>query len=219
MGLTVHGDICSPFVKIAAMTIYEKNEDFELVFARLSLLKTEEFLAKNPFGRMPVLEDGDLVVFESRAVARYVEAKFEGQGTPLMPANLKEQALVNIWAEVESQSFCPPVWAICSQFLSKKVPDVSVIEASREKLEKVLDIYEIQLSKRKYLAGDFFSLADLFHIPLLHILQCLSEDIFRSVINSRTYVHKWHQDITNRPSWKRIISVPEASDWSFLPKV
>ncbi|KAL3697459.1 hypothetical protein R1sor_011535 [Riccia sorocarpa] len=219
MGLKVHGDISSPFVKIVIMTLDEKNEDFELVFGGLSSLKTEEFTAKNPFGLMPAFEDGDLVLFESRAIARYVEAKFEGQGTALLGTNIREHALVNVWNDVESQTFYPSIWPICREFYSKKVPDVSVIEASREKLEKVLDIYETQLSKRKYLAGDFFSFADLFHIPVLHFLQCLSDDTFRSVINSRPHVYKWHQDITSRPSWKKIISEPKASDWSYIPKV
>ncbi|CAA2990170.1 glutathione S-transferase F9-like, partial [Olea europaea subsp. europaea] len=40
-----------------------------------------------------------------------------------------------------------------------------LIQESEEKLHKVLDIYEERLSKNKYLAGDFFSLADLGHLP------------------------------------------------------
>ncbi|TYI93358.1 hypothetical protein E1A91_D02G132100v1 [Gossypium mustelinum] len=43
--------------------------------------------------------------------------------------------------------------------------DENLIKESEEKLGKVLDIYEERLSKNKYLAGDFFSLADLSHLP------------------------------------------------------
>ncbi|KAB2041111.1 hypothetical protein ERO13_D02G110901v2 [Gossypium hirsutum] len=43
--------------------------------------------------------------------------------------------------------------------------DENLIKESEEKLGKVLDIYEERLSKNKYLAGNFFSLADLSHLP------------------------------------------------------
>nr|GMD70406.1 glutathione S-transferase F11 [Ipomoea batatas] len=48
--------------------------------------------------------------------------------------------------------------------------DMSVVKKCAEKLGKVLDVYEERLSKSKYLAGDFFSLADLSHIPSLRFL-------------------------------------------------
>ncbi|KAF5940658.1 hypothetical protein HYC85_021825 [Camellia sinensis] len=48
--------------------------------------------------------------------------------------------------------------------------DEKLIQESEEKLGKVLDIYEDRLSKSKYLAGDFFSLADLSHLPFTQYL-------------------------------------------------
>ncbi|KAL2644300.1 hypothetical protein R1flu_011887 [Riccia fluitans] len=220
MGMKLHGHMSSPFVKSVAMTIYEKNEDFELLFGGLSELKSEEFIAtKNPFGLMPAFEDGDLILFESRAIAKYVDAKFEGQGTCLMGSNIRDQALVNVWIEVEGHTFFSAIWPICREFYSKKVPDVTVIETHIVKVKKVFDIYEAQLSKHKYLAGEFFSFADLFHIPTLHFLQCLSEDVFRRILDGQSRLQSWHQDITSRPSWKKIIARPEASDWSYIEKV
>ncbi|KAG4921017.1 hypothetical protein JHK82_049954 [Glycine max] len=68
-------------------------------------------------------------------------------------------------------------------------------------LGKVLDIYEERLSKAKYLAGDFFSLADLSHLPFTHywINQVKKEYMVRE----RKHVSAWWDDISNRPSWKK----------------
>lgn len=219
MPLKLYGSWCCPFSNIAAFTLHEKRADFELVVVDYTIIKSEEYLStKNPFGKAPALEDEDLVVCESRAIARYVAAKFEGQGTPLMGSTLKEQALVNVWVEVESQTFFPVVYALSVELRCKIQPDAAVIESNMEKLGKILDVYEAQLSKHKYLAGDFFSLADLFHIPMLHFFWHAA-DVQRAVITSRPHVRAWYEETVARPAWQKILQIPTASDWSHIQKV
>lgn len=78
-------------------------------------------------------------------------------------------AMVDLWLEVESQQYNPPISSIVYQYVILPiyggVPDQNLIDANLENLGKVLDLYEYHLSKTKYLAGDFFSLADLNHLP------------------------------------------------------
>jgi len=71
-----------------------------------------------------------------------------------------------------------------------------------EKVGKVLDVYEERLSKSKYLAGDFFSLADLQHLPYTHYLvnTCGKGDL----ISSRKHVKALWEDISSRPAWKKV---------------
>ncbi|PON70655.1 S-crystallin [Parasponia andersonii] len=78
-------------------------------------------------------------------------------------------AIVKVWTEVESHQYNPAISPIVYQYFVApqlgKITDQSVIDANLEKLEKVLDVYEERLSRTIYLAGDFYSLADLHHLP------------------------------------------------------
>ncbi|CAA2999593.1 glutathione S-transferase F9-like [Olea europaea subsp. europaea] len=80
--------------------------------------------------------------------------------------------------------------------------DQKLIQESEEKLHKVLDIYEERLSKSKYLAGDFFSLADLSHLPFLqYLMDSLGKE---HMIRDRKHLSAWWDDISNRPPWKKM---------------
>lgn len=159
-----------------------------------------------PFGVVPTFQHGDLTLFESRAIVKYLAKKYKGQGTELLGNSLSEQALVDQWCEVEGQSFNSPATTILIQIafvpMRGGTTDEAVVEMNVEKLKKVLDIYEERLSKSKYLAGDFFSLADLQHLPTTHYLvtACGKGDL----ISSRKHVKAWWEDISCRPAWKKV---------------
>ncbi|RHZ70717.1 hypothetical protein CDV55_106055 [Aspergillus turcosus] len=69
--------------------------------------QTPEHLARNPFGKVPVLVDGDLTLFESRAIARYVAQKYRNLAEPLMPdsADFANIGLFEVAASVELAHF------------------------------------------------------------------------------------------------------------------
>jgi glutathione S-transferase len=143
---------------------------------------------------------------ESRAIARYISDKFESQGTPLFGKTAKDKALVNQWLEVESQNYNPCVSSIVYQLVfapkQGRQGDETVVKQQLAKLEKILDIYEAHLSKNKYLAGDFFSLADLSHIPYTFYLVNVAKK--GDGITSRKHVNAWWEDISSRASWKTV---------------
>lgn len=143
---------------------------------------------------------------ESRAITSYVAEKFKESGTDLIRhESLEEAALVKVWTEVESQQYHPAICPIIYEFFGKPVqgvePDQAVIDANLEKLEKVLDVYETKLSSTKYLAGDFYSLADLHHFPYTFYLM---KTPWGSLINDRPHVKAWWEDITSRPALNKV---------------
>ncbi|KAB1202929.1 Glutathione S-transferase F13 [Morella rubra] len=180
MALKLYGLPISICTSRAMVCLHEKGVDFELVPVNLfgGEHKQPPFLAKNPFAKIPVLEDGDLTLFgltaflcatESRAITSYIAEKFKETGTDLIRhQNLNEAASVKVWLE---------------------------------KLEKVLDVYESKLSSTKYLAGDFFSLADLHHHAYTHFLM---KTPWASLINDRPHVKAWWEDISSRPATKKV---------------
>eukprot|EP00246_Nothoceros_aenigmaticus_P001255 TRINITY_DN1171_c0_g1_i1.p2 TRINITY_DN1171_c0_g1~~TRINITY_DN1171_c0_g1_i1.p2 ORF type:complete len:218 (+),score=55.86 TRINITY_DN1171_c0_g1_i1:188-841(+) len=191
-------------------TLFEKGvEDAELVIVDLAKgeNKKPEYLKLQPFGVIPVYQDEDVTVFESRAIIRYVAHKFANQGTALYGKSFKDKALTEQWLEVESQNFNPLVSGIVGQIVFAKYKgsetNWDTVKELLAKLEKVLDIYEEHLSKSKYLAGDFFSLADLSHLPYTHYLINVAQK--GDGIKSRKHVSAWWDDISSRPSWKKVL--------------
>ncbi|PIA55402.1 hypothetical protein AQUCO_00800277v1 [Aquilegia coerulea] len=170
--------------------------------------KQPAFLAKQPFGQVPVLEDGDVTLFESRAIASYVSYKYKDQGTDLLRrGNINETALVGVWADVESQQYNPPISTIVYELVIKGMygmtTDQAVVDAQSEKLGNVLDVYEARLTENKYLAGNFYSLADQNHIPYTFFLM---KTPLASLINSRPHVKAWWEDISSRPSFQKVLA-------------
>lgn len=143
---------------------------------------------------------------ESRAIIRYIAEKYKTQGTNLLGNTIEERGLVEQWVEVEANNFHPPIYNLTLHILfASKLgfpADEDLIKESEEKLGKVLDIYEERLSKSKYLAGDFFSLADMSNLPFTQRL--VSEMGKEYMIRERKHVSAWWDDISNRPAWLKV---------------
>ncbi|GLJ52788.1 hypothetical protein SUGI_1124390 [Cryptomeria japonica] len=191
--------------------LIEKDIEFEI--EHVDIIKGEqkkpEFLALQPFGKVPVVQDGSLTLFESRAIIRYYAEKYAGQGTCLLGKTLEERALVEQWLEVEGQYFSPHTTALVYQLLFapriNEPQNEALIESSAQKLGEVLDVYEDRLSKSKYLAGDFFSLADLTHLPFTEYIVNATDKGY--LIRNRKHVNAWWEDISSRPAWMKILAM------------
>src|SRR5688572_2434206 len=70
---------------------------------------TPEYLAKNPNGLVPVMEEGEFVLYESNAIVRYLSARYSGGA--LWPPDLRERADVDRWMDWQATSFTPAMWA------------------------------------------------------------------------------------------------------------
>jgi glutathione S-transferase len=186
----------------------EKNVPYELKVVDLSkgAHKQPDFLAKQPFGQIPVLVDGDVEIFESRAIARYIVNKWASEGTDLTGKTAAEKALTDTWLEVEGQNYNPPISTIVAQkFFSPMyggTTDEQVVADQTAKLEKVLAVYDAHLAKHEYLNGSSYSLADLSHLPYTeyYINKADGEAVFKKYPN----VWAWWERISSRPTWKKL---------------
>jgi glutathione S-transferase len=216
MTIKIYGMAFSTCTARVLCTVFEKDvTDYEIVPVNVTAgeHKKPEYLAMQPFGQIPAMQDGPLTMFESRAIARVIAQKYESQGTKLYGSTPIEKALVENWLEVEGQNYHPPISTIVAELVFKPwrggQTDQAVVDANMEKLEKVLDVYEQRLSKTKYLAGDFFSLADLSHIPYAHYLITVAKK--GEIFDKRPHVKAWWDDISSRPSWKKVCELAAAT--------
>ncbi|GMI98815.1 glutathione S-transferase phi 8, Arabidopsis thaliana glutathione S-transferase phi 8 [Hibiscus trionum] len=209
--IKVHGTPLSTATQRVLACLYEKEIDFQFVPVNMATgeHKSDNFLALNPFGQVPAFEDGDLKLFESRAVTHYLAHEYADKGTQLLiPGSNKEAAVLELWKEVEGQQFNSPSSAVAWELFFKPflgmVTDAAVVEENETKLGKVLDVYETRLAESKYLASDNFTLADLYHLPNI---QSLLATPAKKVFESRPHVSAWVKEITARPAWAKVLAM------------
>jgi glutathione S-transferase len=96
MGLTLYYASGSPYAWRAQLALEHKALPYERKVLSFSAgdLRTPEFLALNPRHRVPVLVDGDFVLYESAAIAEYLDEAYPAQGHRLFPGGPRDRALV-----------------------------------------------------------------------------------------------------------------------------
>ncbi|KAF5800563.1 putative glutathione transferase [Helianthus annuus] len=205
MAVKVYGFIGSNAVYRVLASLYEKNVDFE--FITVNMVSREHkrplFLARNPFGQVPAFEDGDLTLFESRAITKYVARKYADQGTELILKDPIQMAIQTVWMEVENQKFDRASWKLMEIAMGRVRGGPELVAEYEKKLSDVLDVYEARLKENKYLAGDGFTLADLHHQPNIYFL--MSTRVKR-LFESRPHVRAWVADILSRPAWLKLMA-------------
>ncbi|KAK0582353.1 hypothetical protein LWI29_024559 [Acer saccharum] len=208
-GIKIHGSVISTAAQRVFACLYEKDTDFELVPVDMSAgeHKSEAFLAKNPFGQVPAFEQGDLYLFESRAITQYIAEQYADKGTALTCPS-KTVPMLLVWKEVEAHQFDPVAsklnWEIVFKPMFGMTTDPAAVEELEAKLSKVLDVYEARLSKSKFLACDCFTLADMHHLPNINLLMGTQ---VKKLFDCRPHVSAWIANITARPAWAKVLAL------------
>lgn len=142
-----------------------------------------EYLQLQPFAKVPVMQYGDSVIFESRAILRYIAAN------NTQTKDLLGDFTADMWLEVESQNFCPPASHIVLAKLYRKgdTSDEAINKSTRQ-LESVLDVYERRLNDFQYIGGETLTIADISHVPYLHGLIRAG---YKGLLKSRPNVYNW----------------------------
>ncbi|KAF7979713.1 hypothetical protein HWV62_41060 [Athelia sp. TMB] len=204
MVLTLYGTSYSACTKRVAVVL--KELDVPFAFVNIDLLKGEhkapEFLAKQPFGQVPYINDDGFELYESRAICRYLLARYPPAGAALIPSEIKANALFEQAASVELANFNEAAYGLVAEKVFKKLfagldADEAKVAGLITALEAKLNIYEDILSKQKYVAGNEITLADLFHLPY----GTLVKDINPELISARPHVSKWLETLQARPAW------------------
>jgi glutathione S-transferase len=133
--------------------------------------KSPQYLALNPNGRIPTIQDGDFTLYESMAINLYLARKHPG---PLTPATLEDEARAWQWSfwvmtEVEKPLLnvllqrleLPPDSAEARYFRQRVPKDAKKEAESLTELEKPFAVLEGELRKHTWLGGDRFTVTDL----------------------------------------------------------
>jgi glutathione S-transferase len=123
--------------------------------------KEPKYLAMNPNGLVPTLEEDDgFLLWESNSVVRYLAGK---HGGALEPADAKARALASQWMDwqlsVLGPAITPAFWGLIRTPPEKR--DQTAIKASQDKSTEAAKILDAQLARTEYLAGSAFSYGDI----------------------------------------------------------
>ena len=158
--------------------------------------KLERPLDINPNDKIPALEDGSLVLFESLAINLHIAKK---AGAPLMPEGDDGSRVLQwtLWAATEAE---PPVmrWGYNTYIKPAAERDPAEGKAGAEAMAQKLAVLEGELSKRPYLVGNGFTIADLNVASVLYGAWLNGFDF-----GPFPKVKAWLDNVMNRPAAKR----------------
>jgi glutathione S-transferase len=161
-----------------------------------------EYLAMNPNGLVPTLRDGDLVIWESHAIVRYLCAQY-GSST-LYPPEPAERAVVDQWTDWVATTFGPAWIGLFWQLVRTPVAqhDQGAIDKSLAATNKSLEIMDERLGEAPYLGGTHLTYADI--VAGVAMYRWTTMPIERP---SRPNLEAWHARLLERPAFVKAVNV------------
>ncbi len=165
--LEIIGSARSTYTRVVRMVCEEKGIEYELTECALG---APELLAIHPLGKMPALRHGDVELFESKAIATYLDRSFPGP--QLFPSEPRPAAITEQWVSLVNTAIdCTMIRTYLYAYIAPKTadgkPDHAVIEAVMPAVRAQLGILDRAVAATGYLVGDHFTFADINLLPLL----------------------------------------------------
>ncbi len=159
------------------------------------------YLALNPNGLVPTIEDDGFVLWESNSIVRYLAAS---RNSPLLPADPKARAAAERWMDWQLTSLggmTTIFWGLVRTPPDKR--DAGAIEAARVHMAEKWRIVDAHLADRPYLAGDAFTVGD---IPV----GAMAYRWFNLAIErpALANLQAWYQRLTTRPPYQKHVMPP-----------
>ena len=198
--ISIYGVPPSTFTRAVLMGCREKGIEYELVPTFPSTVGP-----LNPFGKIPAMTHGDVTLFESSAILRYLDNAFPGP--KLWPADARAAAIVDQWVGAACDSLLNSAQRyMAARFNFLPVP----AEMTRKYLDKsreVLPAFDRQLGKTRYVAGDMLTAADLVAAPPFFYFPEIPE--LKDILDSQPNCRRWMDEIAARPSFAATVTPPE----------
>ena len=204
--LQIIGAPQSNYVCVTRIACREKGAPYTLVPARPH---SPEVDAIHPFGKIPAMRHGDLTLCESKAIGSYIDMAFDGP--PLIPRDPAGAARTEQWISLINTGIDPVfvrqyLRAYFFSGLPDGAPDRARIDAALPKMREMFALLDRELGGRAYLAGDTFTLADAFLLPIIHYMRLMPES--GELVQASPNVSAWFDRVVARPSGSETVPPP-----------
>lgn len=198
--IKLYGNPMSTCTRKVITTLHETNTPFEM--NALDFMKGEHkqpaHMARQPFGQVPAIDDDGFAMYESRAIARYIDNK---TGNKLTPTDLKHRAKMDQWMSVEVEDFTPNAMKFVYEHVFKRPQGADVIATATQKLETATAILDKNLAGKTFMVGDQFTLADVMFMP--YIEYAMNTPAKDEVFAKHANFMSWWGRVSERPSWMK----------------
>ena len=199
----IYGTPFSTYVRTVRMALEEKQAPYELV--DVSVLDGEQkqpaHLARNPFGTVPAFEHDGVTLYETSAIARYVDQVFAGPS--FTPDDPRQRALMNqIISVIDYHGYKSIILQVVAPrlftpLLPADADKEAIVASGRPTAELCLSEFERMMGGARFLAGDALSLADLYLVPVIHYLM-MTDD--KALLDRFPGLTRWWRSMNERPS-------------------
>ncbi|PSN12260.1 glutathione S-transferase family protein [filamentous cyanobacterium CCT1] len=204
---TLYGPTISTYVRTVRMILAETNTPYDLKEVDIFSDRNPEYLAKNPFGKVPTLEIDGETLYETNAIVEYLDTTVGNRG--FTPAEALGQARMRqIMAIVDSYLYGPAIGVITIQRLI--VPsqggqtDEAAVAAAVHKVKTALEAIEAIATYTPYLLGEAITLADFYLMPVMLYLSKTPE--LDAAISQTPKLKDWWALVSERPSFLAVIA-------------
>lgn len=191
--IQIYGVPPSPFTRSVRLAAREKGVDYELVPTMPGQVPM------NPLGKIPAMKHGGFTLYESPAIARYIDRTFEGP--PLWPVEAKAAALCDQWLSVVCDS------VVHSALAGVIAPRFGIIPGTEESIAaglkstaRIVGIIDKHLADHRFLAGEALTAADLFLVPIFFYFPEIEE--LKALGGASPNCLRWAREMGARPSVK-----------------
>lgn len=199
----IYGPAYSTYTRTARLVHEEKGVAYRLV--EVDLFKGEPgapaHLARHPFGKIPAYEHDGFTLYETGAIARYIDEAFPGP--KLQPGDLRQRARMNqIMGVIDSYAYGAIVQKVVIQRLVVPLmggqTDMAVVNDAMPMVEKSCAALEALVGSNTFLAGPALSLADLHAIPVFAYFAATPES--GRVLAANPNLKRWWERVAAMPS-------------------
>jgi glutathione S-transferase len=202
--LKIWGRLSSLNVRKVVIAAQEVGVPFERIDAggRFGTLGAPESLARNPNALIPVVEDEDVLLWESNVIVRYLCAR-HAPGT-LYPIALPRRFDAERWMDWQQTTLNPAGRDAFLQWVwtPADARDPEVIARSVRATEPLLDLLDQHLGRQPFMAGDQFTMADIPIACEVHRWIGLPQPR-----TARTHLDRWYASILARPGSRGVLDL------------
>ena len=203
--LKILGRANSVNVQKVLLTCAEFNIEFERddVGGPFGGNKEPAYLAMNPNGLVPVLIDGDLVLWESNSIVRYLGARYTNDS--FCPSDPGRRALCDRWMDWQLSVLAPPHNPLFIGLIrtAPENRDMELIKRSRDNFSAAVKVLDGALAGRPWLAGDHFTMADVPAGAMVH--RWFEMPIERE---DHANARAWYDRLLDRPAYRSVCAHP-----------
>jgi len=199
------GRLSSINVRKVVLTLRLLDLPFERTEAggRFGVVRTPEYLARNPNALVPLLDDDGWELWESNVIVRYLAARYGDER--LYPRDLRARFDAERWMDWQQTTLNPAGRDAFVQLIRMAPGERNqpLIDASVAATEPLWDLLESQLSGRRFIAGDELTIADLPIACEMHRWRGLPLDW-----RARPRLDAWYERMLALPATRGVLDLP-----------